>query len=427
MMGATMAEQPVLIVGAGLAGLSAAVALAEEGISVCVIDQAPRPGGAIHRQPLPGIRSIATGGNATRWRGLMAQVSAQAALIDIRCETRFGGLDYQGKALLTGKGGCLMAPRALILATGARERVQPRPGWTLPGVMTAGALQSGLKTTAEGPRGRVLLAGSGPLLLAVGAELVRLGTPPAAIVEAARPFSRPLHAVRLPRSYLAEATAYLLRLRIAGVPLLTGHHLTSITHDGQGLVARIQSSGRDFTMAAETIALHDGIASNDFGLPQSGGIPVLRLGDCRQALGARAALADGRAGGTRLAAILTGQPITGKNKALSREEAAQARLARIYAHDGLKHLDALPADTILCRCENRSLADLRALGPAPTDRQMRLDGRFAMGPCQGRFCAEWVRHLSPTGTPSPTHLGANRWPTSPLSISDLVDAPEESL
>lgn len=356
----------------------------------------------------------------------MAGVAQWRARIEICCETGFGGLDHRGAALLTGKGAALLHPRAVVFATGARERVQPRPGWTLPGVTTAGAVQSGLKTTAEPPAGRILLAGSGPLLLAVGAELARLGEPPVAIIEAGRPSSHPIAALGLPISYLAEAAGYLARLKLARVPILTGHHLTRISAQGQALVAQIDTPNGAVQISVDRIGLHDGIAPNDFGVPESPAIPVMRVGDCREALGARAALADGRVGGARMAALLTGAAMNSAAPEVERERAVQTLLARIYAHDGASRLSALPDDTVLCRCENRQLADLRALGTAPTDRQLRLDGRFGMGPCQGRFCAEWVGRLARPDQPALPRLGADRWPSRPFSIADLVDAPEES-
>jgi hypothetical protein len=80
---------------------------------------------------------------------------------------------------------------------------------------------------------------------------------------------------------------------------------------------------------------------------------------------------------------------------------------------------------VICRCEARTLDDLRALGPRPTDRQLRLDGRFSMGACQGRLCAEWVGRLALPDTAKP-RLGADRWPTRPIVIADLLAAPDET-
>ncbi len=415
-----MSERPVLVVGAGLAGLSAAIELAQAGIAVVVVDQAQAPGGAVHRQPLTGVRSVASAMQARRWAAVMAGVQAQGAAITIRCGTRFGGVDHTGAVLLTGAMAALIRPRALVLAVGASERVQPRPGWTLPGVQTAGAIQTRIKTLAEAPSGRVLLAGSGPLLLAVGAELCRIGRPPEAIIETARPL-RPLAALGLPLPYLTEAAGYLARLFLARVPLLWGAHLTRIETGNTGLLAHVETRRGAQTFTADLIGLHDGIRPNDTGLTDSKALPVLRLGDCREALGARAALADGQAGGAALAAKLLGRAAPPPSSELNRQRAAQARLAQIYTHDGATRLADMPDDTVICRCENRTLADLRALGTAPTDRELRLDGRFAMGACQGRFCAEWVGRIT-----APTQLrqriGAARWPASPINIADLLAA-----
>ncbi len=420
-----MSGARVLVVGAGLAGLAAAVELARAGIAVLVVDQAMRPGGAVHRQPLPGGRSLASPAQARRWRALMSEVEAQRERIEFACETRFGGIDHSGAVLLTGAAPALFRPRALVLAVGAREAVQPRPGWTLPGVTTAGALQTLLKTTGTPPQGRVLLAGSGPLLLALGAELVRTGRPPLAIIEAGQPFSHPAPSLRLPVSYMVEAARHLARLVAARVPILTGAHLRRIAPDAGALMGEVDTRHGPRRFLADHIGLHDGIRPNDAGLTDCAALPVLRLGDCREALGAAAALADGRARGRALAAQLTGTTPPTATSALAREAAAQARLARIYAHDGAAQLTDLPDDTVICRCEARTLADLKALGPAPSTRQLRLDGRFGMGACQGRFCAEWVARIVASDfgdTPRPV-LGQPRWPARPISVADLLAAP----
>lgn len=414
-----MTGQMVLVVGAGLAGLGAAVELVRAGQRVTVVDQTQAAGGAIHRQPLPGRPSIARAAEHRRWQSLMAEV--RAAGIEILTETRFGGIDSTGEVLLTGAALGFLRPKALVLATGAREAVQPRPGWTLPGVMTVGAIQTYLKTQAAPPPGRIALAGSGPLLLAAAAQLCALGRPPVAVIEAGRPFAHPLAALRLPPGYLAEAAAYMRRLVVARVLILTASHVTRISKDAAGLTVEIERGARRRRLACDLVGLHDGIRPNDAGLPDMAPIPVVRLGDCREALGARAALADGRNGGQRLAAQLSGALAPALSQELQRQRRAQGLLARIYANDGADRLTTLPGDTVLCQCEMRTLDDLRALGPAPTDRMLRLDGRFSMGPCQGRFCAEWVQRLAGRSEPA-RRIGAARYPAAPIAVADLLAA-----
>lgn len=415
------ADNAVLVVGAGPAGLSAALTLSAAGVPVQVIDHAPAPGGAVHRQPLPGARSIGTPEHKRAFAALMANV--RAAGIDIVCATGFAGVDHTGAALLTGARAGLVRPRGVILATGAREAVQPRPGWTLPGVQTAGALQTRIKTLGTAPEGRILLAGNGPLLLAVGAEMARLGNPPVAVVLAGRPFR--LGGLHLPLSYQTEAARHLAQLVRARVPLLTGAHVRAISEHPDGLAAEIGTRHATRRFVVGLIGLHDGIRPNAAGFAANAPIPVEHAGDCREALGARAALADGARAGRAMAAALAGKPAPPPCPAVGRERAAQRRLAALFAPSGAPPLADLPPDTVLCRCEGGTLGDLRALGPAPTARQIRLTGRFGMGACQGRFCADWVSQLA-----GQTDLGAPRLPLRPVAIADLLtqtDTPDGDL
>ena len=408
-----MHDDRIMVLGAGPAGMAAAVTLAEAGQRVLVVDQSAAPGGAVHRAPLPGVTAAGLPAHKRRWSALMARAARQVARIDIAYDTRCSGVDATGAVLLTGGLTRLLRPRGVIIAPGARERVLPRPGWTLPGVVTAGAIQTGLKTSGQAPAGRILLAGSGPFLLAVGAELTALGTPPVAIIEAAQPL-KPA-ALGLPISYWAEAVRYRLSLAAAGVKVLTGARLDTIS---PGLVANITTRDGKREFQADLIGLHDGVASNDTGLGAQSAIPIMRAGDGREVLGARAAMQDGTRAALAMLATLAGRPAPAEPTTLIRQRRAQARLAQLYAHDEIGALNSLPKDTILCRCEGRTLADLDALGRAPTARDLRLTGRFGMGACQGRFCAEWVAHFSNT-----QDLGRPRLPLRPIAIADLLAVP----
>ena len=172
----------VLVVGAGPAGLAAAVAAAISGARVTVVDENLRPGGQIWRP--------ARGGDLHReTRGLVAS-AAELGVERLAGRTVFDAsrladgtfalrtLDAVGDA-------ATLSADAVVLATGATERFLPFPGWTIPGVVGVGGLQALVKGGLEIANRRVLIAGSGPLLLAVAGSLLERGATVTAIVEQA--------------------------------------------------------------------------------------------------------------------------------------------------------------------------------------------------------------------------------------------------
>ena len=420
-----MTDKPVLIVGAGIAGLSAAIELARNGIACIVADQAMRIGGMIHRQPIPGTSPVSIPwSHRRRWATVTAGLEAHRDLISIRLNSRFAGIDHGGEVLVTGSPGFYLRPSAVILATGASERVLPRPGWTLGNVRTAGAIQIGLKTSGVAPSGRIVLAGAGPLLFAVGAQLARAGNAPVAIIQAGKPFSPAHGAWRLPLAQLSEAAGYMATLLSHRVPILTGTDVVRITESGHGLDVHLQDASSVRVLSADFVGLHDGIRPNSYGTTACNVIPVLSAGDCHDSLGADAAAIDGEHAARHVMARLGGKADPEEPRGLARARETQAILARMHGGDEAARLAELPANTVICRCENRTLADLRALGPEPTIRELRLNGRFAMGACQGRFCGEWVNQLAENSPPSGA-VGAMRWPVRPISIADILDAGED--
>jgi Pyridine nucleotide-disulphide oxidoreductase len=419
-----MSDHRILVVGAGPAGLSAAVTLAGAGQNVTVVDQAPDIGGAVYAQNRTGIARPLSHGRERR--ALFAAVAAQKDRIDLRCSTAFAGLDYQGNALITGPDGLLFRPKAIIMATGARELVRPRPGWTRPGVTSVGALQVSLKTTGRPPEGRIAIAGSGPLLYALGAQLARAGNAPIAIIDAARPFLHPLTPMRLPIPVLREAAGYVLTLIRARVPILCGIQVRAIGKDRGALQLETTHRGRFGMLRVDRLGLHDGLARNDYGLTDDPVIPVIAAGDCREVLGRFAAVKDGKRAASE---VLQRLGLTTPDRtlpSLKPERAAQNRLGGMFSHDSDSALNNLPEDTILCRCENRTRADLMALTPTErTPRMLRLNGRFGMGPCQGRFCLDWVAKLA-GDIADPAPIRGSRWPLRPMNIEDILNAADDS-
>ncbi len=164
------------------------------------------------------------------------------------------------------------------------------------------------------------------------------------------------------------------------------------------------------------------MAPNDYGQPENPTIPVIAAGDCRMVLGRHGARKDGaRAAGRVLAQLGIPRADLAKPK-LDGDEVAQRRLAMIFANDGADRLKHLPGDTIICRCEGRTRADLSAaLANDGTARTLRLLGRFGMGPCQGRFCLGWVAAIARSSGQRPGTQG-NRWPVRPVSVADMLKA-----
>lgn len=423
----------VLIIGGGPAGVAAAVVARAGGLTVALAEQRDTLGGAIHRAPAPGIRPVPVpGAQRHRWAALQAKF--EAAGVTRLMRHRFLGVDPAGYVMLEARETGtieLVDARAVVLAVGALERVVPVRGSELPGVMTAGALQVHAKRTGQAPEGPILLAGSGPLLVAVGAQLTRLGAAPVAIVERSDPFGHPLAGAGLfgTPGYLAEAAGHLAVLARARVPWLRGCSVRGIATQGERLVADVGGRGGPRRFEVARIGLHDGIRPNDFGLPPenldpSVGPVIVRTGDCREALGGAAAVIDGAMAGRRVAGLLGIAPGGTATRGLVRHRQAQRRLATVFGADPTP-LAEVPDETILCQCERCPAGTLKAMIAADPDvspREVRLNARIAMGSCQGRFCADHVaRFLSETGrTVTPADLTGRRWPVHPAPIGAFL-------
>ncbi len=181
------------------------------------------------------------------WARLQRELERLSGRIHVLTSTVFLGIDGHGVCMIDRRDANqvkLLRPKAVIFATGATERVPAIPGWELPGVVTAGGLQVQMKESGQAPRGRILVAGNGPLPLALGAQLAALGNAPVAVLEAAAPYrnlwSRPAAAFGLAAGpkQLLEAAVYFRGLRAAGVPYRTATKVRAISRDDAGLLVQ---------------------------------------------------------------------------------------------------------------------------------------------------------------------------------------------
>ena len=386
----------IVIVGAGPAGLAAACAAAESGRRVAVVDDTPWLGGQI-------------------WRGQQARPSIPQAQKWIERFRRSGAtLLDRTSVIASPKKGLLLAehpdgPREihwqhLILATGARELFLPFPGWTLPGVIGPGGLQALVKNGWPVSGQRVVVAGSGPLLLAVPGGLKKHGAKIISIAEQA-PWSRVanfgLGLLAHPGKLLQGAG---IKLRLPGVPYRCGVWPVKAEGDSQIRSVTLTDGQRTWTKDCDVLACGFGLVPN-VELPLALGCELLDgfvwvdtwqatsekhvycAGEPTGIGGADCALVEGRIAGYAASGQLDrAQGLLGQRASWHR---FRASLAKAFAlREELKSLAA--DDTLVCRCEDVTFA---AMKPFNGWRDAKLQSRCGMGPCQGRVCGAAARVL----------------------------------
>ena len=433
----------VAIVGAGPAGLRAAEALVQAGLRPVLIDEAPRVGGQIYRQPPPPLQRPARalyGFEASKATALFQRFAALQGQIDHRPDTLVWHIEDRCLHLLHAGQAELLPFDALLLATGATDRVLPFPGWTLPGVFTLGAAQVALKAQASLIGPRVVFAGTGPLLLLVAWQYLQAGGQVQAVLDVASPGAawRTLPQLLARPSALAKGAYWLAGLRLAGVPVHRGVRLLRAEGDkagdragdrdsaGQGniRVQRLhwQAGGPPEATDCDAIAFGHGLRSEtqladlagcvfDFNpldqawLPQRdaagrSSVPGVYLaGDGAAITGADAAELAGARAALALLQDLGHTVAPAQGRALER---ALAPLQRF--RQGLETLCPLPTDwaaqapdhLIVCRCEEITAGALRACVRSTGSHELnRLKAltRIGMGRCQGRMCAPAAARL----------------------------------
>jgi NADPH-dependent 2,4-dienoyl-CoA reductase/sulfur reductase-like enzyme len=386
----------VLIIGAGPAGLAAAYRVTQSGREATVVDDNPDAGGQIWRRE----RQKTSSSEAAVWFAKIrnspiqfingARVYQQAAQNTLLAEStqEVSELTYQ----------------SLILATGARERFLPFPGWTLPNVMGAGGLQALVKTGLPIAGKKVVIAGSGPLLLAVGDYLRRGGAEILLIAEQASRASLAIFGFGLIGQTGKISQAMKLRRELSGVPYLNGCWPVAAHGIDRLKTVTLRQGSRTWKVECDYLACGFHLVPN---------LELAELIACRIKNGSvivdefqQTSVADVYAagevtgiGGLELSLVegeIAGLAAAG-NQAAAKElfslRDKQRRFAEVLnrtfqLRSELKRL--VKAETIVCRCEDVTFERLQS---SNSWRAAKLHTRCGMGPCQGRICGSAVEFL----------------------------------
>jgi NADPH-dependent 2,4-dienoyl-CoA reductase/sulfur reductase-like enzyme len=416
-------EFDVLVIGAGPSGMAAAACAAECGVRVGLVDDNFNLGGQIWRAGPEGHLS-----DAIVW-----SERVQAAKATVLSGMRVFDQPEPGVLLAEAADRtCELRYDKLIIATGARERFLPFPGWTLPNVMGAGGLQAMVKSGLPIRGKRVLVAGTGPLLLAVAAFLRKHGAEIAMVCEQASWSSLAQFGLTLSSQPRKIVQAFQLRRELASVPIVTSCWPLS-AHGNQALESvAISRGGKSETVACDYLACGFHLVPNTE-LAALLGCRIERdyvyVDDFQQTTVARAYCAGEPTGigGVELA-LVEGQIAgfaAGGHEADARRLFDERYKGRKFARTlenafrlrpELRGLAAV--DTVVCRCEDVSLARLRS---HVTWRAAKLQTRCGMGPCQGRVCGPATQFLFNW---NPDSVRPPIFPTRVESLAAFAPRPE---
>lgn len=458
----------LVIVGAGPAGMQAAIAAASAGVQVILIDSSPLPGGQYYKQlPRPFLSD-----NQDSHHEHAHQLFSHLANphIEVMTETMVWGIFAGANAgtwqvATYGPTGCFgLETKKIILANGAYDRSISFPGWDLPGVITAGAALTMLKHQHFLPGKRILLSGSGPLQMAAAAWLIDSGAEVVAVLESSpnliKHGIRYLPALTAQTARIREGLGYLRSFIKAKTNYKFGWSITSCSGAGQvqqATFAKLDSRGLPIpgtkeTKEVDTVVLGYSLNPNtslsrmvpcemEFQHLRGGFVPrrnenfetsqpgIYAAGDCAGVGGAPLSEVEGRITGSAIAHQLGYLSIQEYDAIREKEAGSLAREKRFADVLGdlfsfTPDLSSMAGATIICRCEQISLAEIRAaiaMG-AQTVTDIKNITRSGMGNCQGRTCATLIAGILAKETQRPIQAGgflATRPPIHPVPLSAL--------
>lgn len=462
-------EVDVAVVGAGPAGLSAARESALGGARTLLLDSSSRPGGQYYRQPgFPGLSAtpIQDEGHALIGHCVDAGAEIRPGVSVWTARSADGCIELD--TVSTDGRRAKIRAQSAIVAVGAHERFVPIPGWTLPGVFSAGGIQTFLKEQGVPIGTRTVLGGTGPLQLVAAAQLVSSGVNVPGVLELARPGS---YALRHPLPALTGAWGQWDRLKEGAHAAVTlarnrtrlrrGWAITDILGSDRVEGVRAAPIGaehrpienRAIEIACDAVALHHGLVPNvellrllgaelEPGVDPGGLVPrrgpnlettadaVFAAGDGTGVAGVGLSLVEGTLAGQAAAAKVQGRTFHPPRR-LATRLGRERRFERLYAAlfrvpDALFTALGTPATTA-CRCEEVTVAQLDAAiaAGACTSWMVKSVTRAGMGPCQGRVCMPAVEARLRAKGLSPDALSRSaRPPLAPLPIKALAEGPD---
>lgn len=455
----------VVIVGAGPAGISAAAELSSMGIKTTVIDEAPKVGGVIYRGPWRKTQDLPHLDDKLKasMKGLEQKYLDNMHNIHVRTQTRVLGPVGESSLLTLHKDKAEeLDYDYLLLATGCHERSVPFSGWQLPGVMLMGGIQLQLKSGLVRPGNKVVLVGTGPLLVLIACQLHKAGCEVIGIYEATSFNKIAKEALALMnRPQLAlDGMSMMLYLKRNNIPFHYGWGI--VEAEGKASVESVTVAPYDsdwkanfnksVTLEADTLGVGYGFTarsqlaqllqldvSYDY---DNGTIPVVDdrqkssvdhiycAGDTAKLAGADGAMLEGVIAAKSIAAKLLKEPdeaITEVIKGLRKD------LSRVYRFRGafdrsskrqVGLLDLPKDDTTICRCEQVKKRDIdNAIAQGCRDIvSLKMKTRITMGDCQGKTCSSYCYdRLASAGFEQEQGLIRPRFPLDPIPFSAMVD------
>jgi NADPH-dependent 2,4-dienoyl-CoA reductase/sulfur reductase-like enzyme/bacterioferritin-associated ferredoxin len=458
----------ILVIGGGVGGMSAARIAAESGLDVILIDDRVSLGGQFSKQPTPVHASTLFSKidpQIKLGKKLIKQLESTDVKVLKGVQIWAGYAERNVLAIIEGRN-ILFSPRRLIIATGAYERPIPVEGWTLPGVMTTGAVQTLLRTYNVIAGKEIFIAGNGPFNIQVALELARAGASIVGISESSnKPGFKSLASIiemfRSSPKLVFQGMQYIKDINKNKIPMYYNYNLSSVKKDGDRLKTTISTTSsinrlgqKDISFKSDIVCMGYGFLpsnillrnlgcnhvydtlrkqlvverSNDFETNIAG---VYAVGDCAGLGGAYAARDEGIIAGVH-SVLSLGINITKKQeneRSISRNELKkhrkfQSAFWKLYSIKIPNYLD-IQQETYICRCELVTMGQIRKeikLG-CITIGEIKQRTRAGMGRCQGRYCASFLTEILKSETNAPIdeeNFFAPRFPINPIKIHEIT-------